>query len=81
MRSYVLNRKCNTFTGPYRQCAVAASEDSARTAINGVYLDYHVDKIWLKALWRQKWSKRYNVNTPPPDWQIEAPWMAHFKDD
>ena len=50
-------------------------------AINGVYLDYHVDKIWLKALWHQKWSKRFNVNAPAPDWATEAPWMASFKGD
>jgi prepilin-type N-terminal cleavage/methylation domain-containing protein len=48
-------------------------------AINGVYLDYHVDKIWLKSLWRLKWSKRFGANSPPPDWITEAPWMAAFK--
>jgi prepilin-type N-terminal cleavage/methylation domain-containing protein len=50
-------------------------------AINAVYVDYHVDKIWLKALWRQRWSKRFDVYAPKPDWMSEAPWMAHFKDD
>ncbi len=50
-------------------------------AINGVYLDYHVDKIWLKALWNRKWSKRFDLNGPMPNWETEAPWMAHFKDD
>jgi len=50
-------------------------------AINGVYLDYHVERIWLKALWRQRWSKRFDVHAPPPDWSTEAPWMAHFKGD
>jgi prepilin-type N-terminal cleavage/methylation domain-containing protein len=54
--------------------------DRHHQAINGVYLDYHVDKVWLKGLWRQRWSKRFNVNSPPPDWAAEAPWMAHFKD-
>jgi prepilin-type N-terminal cleavage/methylation domain-containing protein len=49
-------------------------------AINGVYLDYHVDKIWLKSLWRQKWSKRFNTNVEH-DWATEAPWMAGFKGD
>jgi len=47
-------------------------------AINGVYLDYHVEKIWLKALWRQKWSKRFDVGYPEPDW---PEWMQHFKND
>jgi len=50
-------------------------------AINGVYLDYHVEKIWLKALWRQRWSKRFDVGGPKPNWETEAPWMTHFKDD
>jgi prepilin-type N-terminal cleavage/methylation domain-containing protein len=50
-------------------------------AINGVYVDYHVEKIWLKSLWHQRWSKRFNVNAPSPDWSTEAPWMAHFKGD
>ncbi len=53
--------------------------DRHSQAINGVYLDYSVRKIWLKSLWRQKWSKRFETNDPLPDWQTEAPWMAHFK--
>jgi prepilin-type N-terminal cleavage/methylation domain-containing protein len=50
-------------------------------AINGVFLDYHVEKIWLKSMWRLKWSKRFDINSPPPNWITEAPWMAHFKGD
>ena len=50
-------------------------------SINAVYVDYHVDKIWLKALWRQRWSKRFDMYAPKPDWASEAPWMAHFKGD
>jgi prepilin-type N-terminal cleavage/methylation domain-containing protein len=50
-------------------------------AINGVYLDFHVDRIWLKALWHQKWSKRFDTHLPGPDWASEASWMASFKDD
>jgi prepilin-type N-terminal cleavage/methylation domain-containing protein len=45
-------------------------------SINGVYLDYHVEKIWLKALWRQKWSKRFDTGYPEPDW---PKWMAGLK--
>jgi hypothetical protein len=48
-------------------------------AINGVYLDYHVDKIWLKQLWHVRWSKRFDVNKPGPNWATEAPWMISFK--
>lgn len=47
-----------------------------QAAINGVYLDFHVDKIWLKALWHQKWSKRFDINAPEPDW---PQWMAGLK--
>jgi prepilin-type N-terminal cleavage/methylation domain-containing protein len=48
-------------------------------AINGVYLDFHVDRIWLKDLWHQKWSKRFDTHLPGPDWASEAAWMAGFK--
>jgi len=50
-------------------------------AINGVFLDYHVDKIWLKQLWHVRWSKRFDVNKPGPNWPTEAPWMISFKGD
>jgi len=54
--------------------------DRHHQAINGIYLDYSVSRIWLKSLWRQRWSKRFDVTAPPPNWEVEAPWMAHFKD-
>jgi Tfp pilus assembly protein PilE len=47
-------------------------------ATNGVFLDYHVRKIWLKELWRLKWSKEFDINAPKPVWPA---WMAQFKDD
>jgi hypothetical protein len=55
--------------------------DRHHQAINGIYLDYHAEKIWLKSLWSQQWSRppRFQVNAPKPDWATEAPWMAHFK--
>lgn len=46
-------------------------------AINGVFMDYSVRKIWLKELWRLKWSKRYNTRVEV-DWPA---WMAGFKGD
>lgn len=49
-----------------------------QTTINGVYLDYHVEKIGLKALWRQKWSKGFNTSAPEKDW---PQWMAGFKSE
>ena len=53
--------------------------DRHQQAINCVYLDYHVDKVWLKSLWRQRWSKIFNMNAPERDWAVEAPWMNSFK--
>jgi len=50
-------------------------------AINGVFLDYSVRKIWLKGLWSLKWSKRFNINAAKPNWETEAPWMAQFRED
>jgi hypothetical protein len=55
-------------------------------AINGVYLDYHVDRIGLKALWTQKWSKGFDITGPrtkaggmaPADW---PEWMRGFRDE
>jgi len=55
--------------------------DRHSQAINAVYLDYSVRKVWLKSLWRQKWSKRFGINELQPVWESEAPWMAHFKGD
>jgi hypothetical protein len=54
--------------------------DRHHQGINGVYLDYSGRKIWLKALWWQKWSGRFEPGALVPDWLTEAPWMAHFKD-
>jgi len=51
--------------------------DRHQQAINGVFLDYSVRKIWLKELWRLKWSKRFDIHASPPVW---PEWMAHFKD-
>ncbi len=46
-------------------------------AINGAFLDFSVRKIWLKELWRLKWSKRFDTSTI-----IEWPdWMARYKGD
>jgi prepilin-type N-terminal cleavage/methylation domain-containing protein len=55
--------------------------DRHSQAINGVYLDFSVRKIWLKQLWRQKWHRNYRLDELLPVWETEAPWMAHFKGD
>jgi prepilin-type N-terminal cleavage/methylation domain-containing protein len=49
-----------------------------QAAINGVFLDNSVTRIGLKSLWRQKWSKRFNVNGLGPVW---PKWMAQMKED
>lgn len=46
--------------------------------INGAFLDYTVKKVWLKELWRVRWSQRFNVNAGPPTW---PDWMKNFKND
>ena len=46
-------------------------------ATNGVFLDYTVRKIWLKGLWRLKWSKRFDINVTK-NWPT---WMVSFKED
>jgi prepilin-type N-terminal cleavage/methylation domain-containing protein len=53
-------------------------------AMNRFCFDRHqqatnVEKLWLKSMWRQKWSKRFNPNAPGPNWETEAPWMNSFK--
>jgi prepilin-type N-terminal cleavage/methylation domain-containing protein len=47
-------------------------------AINAVFLDYSVRKVYLKELWRLRWSKRFNTTKPLA---FEWPeWMAQFKE-
>jgi len=55
--------------------------DRHQQAINGIFLDYSVSKIWLKQLWRLRWSKRFSINAPLPCWETEALWMKDFKGD
>jgi hypothetical protein len=47
-------------------------------AINMVMLDYSMKRIGLKALWRLRWSKRFNTTALPSNaW---PDWMAQMKD-
>jgi prepilin-type N-terminal cleavage/methylation domain-containing protein len=46
-------------------------------AINGLFLDFSVDEIRLKRLWKLKWHRGFDVNYPPPIW---PPWMKRFED-
>jgi prepilin-type N-terminal cleavage/methylation domain-containing protein/prepilin-type processing-associated H-X9-DG protein len=57
-------------------------------AINGAFLDFHIERVGLKSLWAWQWAKppRYIKNGPwtkaggvlPTDW---PQWMRPFKDD
>ena len=52
--------------------------------INSVFLDGSVGKIPLRALWKLKWHRNYNVSGPwtkaggvvPTDWPV---WMRRFR--
>ncbi len=46
-------------------------------AVNAVFVDFSVRKVWLKELWRLKWSKRFNTSVEV-DW---PDWMDGFKGD
>jgi prepilin-type N-terminal cleavage/methylation domain-containing protein len=50
-------------------------------AINAVFLDYSVSKVWLKQLWQLRWSKAFDIHAPQPNWASEAPWMKNFKEN
>jgi prepilin-type processing-associated H-X9-DG protein len=41
-------------------------------AINAVFLDWSVQRVRLKSLWRFKWSRDFQVNAPLPVW---PEWM------
>lgn len=52
-----------------------------RAAVNSVYMDLSVQKIGLKYLWVQKWSRLWSI---PPDplpsvWNEPQHWMYNFK--
>ncbi|MBN1359444.1 MAG: prepilin-type N-terminal cleavage/methylation domain-containing protein [Sedimentisphaerales bacterium] len=51
--------------------------DRHAQGINAVFLDYSVRKIWLKELWRVKWSKRFNTAR-----EVAWPeWMAQYREN
>ena len=45
--------------------------------INAVYADYSVRPMGLKAIWRQKWHRTYDLQSELPDW---PEWMKNFAD-
>lgn len=50
---------------------------------NMVFMDLSVDKVDLKRLWKLKWHKEFDTRgyiENGGDWQIDAPWMADFKE-
>jgi len=44
--------------------------------INGVFLDFSIRKIGLKALWKLKWHRKSDINAPTPAW---PDWMKKLK--
>ena len=52
--------------------------------VNGMFMDWSIQKIGLKELWTFKWHRQYNRAGPwtrtggvaPEDW---PEWMRHFK--
>jgi hypothetical protein len=49
--------------------------------INAVFLDFSVRKVGLKELWLLKWHREWPEGRDHlPIWELEAPWMANFKD-
>jgi len=49
--------------------------------INMLFLDFTVRRVGLKEIWELPWNRNWNPNNdPPPNWETEAPWMAHMKD-
>ncbi len=45
--------------------------------VNGTFIDLSVRKVGLKQLWKVKWHRTYNTNSPEPRW---PDWMASVKD-
>jgi prepilin-type N-terminal cleavage/methylation domain-containing protein/prepilin-type processing-associated H-X9-DG protein len=53
-------------------------------ATNCLFMDWSVEPVGLKQLWKLKWNKNFNINgpwtknyNPPPNW---PEWMRKFKD-
>jgi prepilin-type N-terminal cleavage/methylation domain-containing protein len=46
-------------------------------AINVVFLDWSIQRVRLKSLWRLKWNRDFIVNYPMPEW---SPWMQTMPD-
>lgn len=45
--------------------------------INGVFLDFHTEKIGLKQLWKLKWHREWPQDAGPRYW---PEWMSHLRD-
>ena len=56
--------------------------DRHEGAINMLYMDWHVDKVGLKGLWKLKWHKQFNTYgkwaQPSAPW---PEWMRPLKED
>ena len=47
-------------------------------AINICYFDNSVRRVYLKALWRQRWHRNFKMDYPLPVW---PEWMKHMRGD
>jgi prepilin-type N-terminal cleavage/methylation domain-containing protein len=51
--------------------------------VNGLFLNLVARSIGLKELWELKWHRNWaqeRAEAGTPNWEEEAPWMAHMKD-
>jgi prepilin-type N-terminal cleavage/methylation domain-containing protein len=56
--------------------AFSASDRHKNGYISVLAMDWSIRPVGLKELWRLKWSKKYNLQTPLPVW---PEWMKKFK--
>jgi hypothetical protein len=50
---------------------------------NWVFMDYSVNSVGLKGLWKLKWHRNYNFDLVPPEEEFNTAgggWMRKFKD-
>jgi hypothetical protein len=49
--------------------------------VNACFLDLSVKTTGLKQLWMTKWHRKWPTTCDHlPDWEAEAPWLAHLPD-
>jgi len=46
-----------------------------RDGVQMLFLDWSVRRVGLKALWKLKWHRSFDLYAPPPVWPL---WMEHY---